>query len=78
VQVIAPATSAQRRLRFLQQVGLDSGAYNVCRWYRLAGRLDERCLEGAVAAVVRRHEALHTSLAAQPGDLALVSVADPC
>ncbi|HEX8245282.1 MAG TPA: amino acid adenylation domain-containing protein, partial [Longimicrobium sp.] len=64
-----PASFAQERMWFLQQLDPQSPAYNVPVALRLRGALDADALRGAVAEVVRRHEVLRTAFRGQgPGD----------
>ncbi|HSF40964.1 MAG TPA: amino acid adenylation domain-containing protein [Thermoanaerobaculia bacterium] len=56
----APLSFGQQRLWFLHQLAPESTAYNVPHGVRLAGALDPRLFERALAQVVRRHEVLRT------------------
>ncbi|HEY0783532.1 MAG TPA: amino acid adenylation domain-containing protein, partial [Thermoanaerobaculia bacterium] len=60
-----PLSFAQRRLWFLAQLEPESAAYHVAGALRLRGALDGAALHGALAEIVRRHEALRTVF--QPG-----------
>ncbi|HEX2090982.1 MAG TPA: amino acid adenylation domain-containing protein, partial [Longimicrobiaceae bacterium] len=62
-----PLSFAQQRLWLIQQMELRSAAYNVPVALRLRGALDRRALEGALAGLVRRHEALRTVFARAEG-----------
>jgi amino acid adenylation domain-containing protein len=62
-----PLSYAQQRLWFLDQLEPGSAAYNMPAAVRLSGRLDEAALAGALAAVVRRHEALRTTFVSEDG-----------
>src|SRR6185369_17049554 len=55
------ASSAQRRLWFLDQLEPDRGSYNMPAAVRLQGELNERALEQALSESVRRHEVLRTT-----------------
>lgn len=55
-----PASYAQERLWFLDQMGLVGAAYNISLALRLSGSLNESALEGSFAELVRRHETLRT------------------
>jgi amino acid adenylation domain-containing protein len=67
-----PASFAQERLWFLDQLGGGDAAYNVPLALRLAGRLEAAALAAALREVVRRHEALRTSFAAADSQTAQV------
>jgi amino acid adenylation domain-containing protein len=58
---------AQQRLWFLDQWGPRTGVYTVAEAYRLEGVLDVVALRAAVAAIVRRHEALRTRIVTEGG-----------
>jgi len=63
----APLSFAQRRLWFLDELsGGASPFYNIAAALALDGPLDPGALAAAVAAIVRRHEALRTTFAAGP------------
>jgi amino acid adenylation domain-containing protein len=62
-----PLTSAQERLWFYHQLDPLSTAYNVAAAFRLSGRFDQAAFESAFVDVVRRHEALRTSIAVTMG-----------
>ncbi|HEX2187436.1 MAG TPA: AMP-binding protein, partial [Longimicrobiaceae bacterium] len=63
-----PASFAQRRLWFIQQMEPRSWAYNMSYPLRLSGALDARALRRALTAVVRRHEALRTTFVERAGE----------
>ena len=56
-----PLSAPQRRLWFIYQQHPDSPMYNIPFALRVRGALDVGRLEQAIAQVVMRHEALHTS-----------------
>jgi len=57
-----PLSFAQQRLWFIAQMGHEaSSAYHIRLGLRLAGRLDEEALQGALDRLVQRHEVLRTS-----------------
>ncbi|HEX8907092.1 MAG TPA: amino acid adenylation domain-containing protein, partial [Longimicrobiaceae bacterium] len=68
----APASFAQERLWFLHRLQPESAAYNHPLALRLTGVLDAAALERALGEVVRRHEALRTTLAETDDGLAQV------
>ncbi|HKV11759.1 MAG TPA: amino acid adenylation domain-containing protein, partial [Thermoanaerobaculia bacterium] len=55
-----PASSAQRRLWFLDRLLPGSAAYNVTSLLRVSGPLRPAVLSTALAEIVRRHETLRT------------------
>jgi amino acid adenylation domain-containing protein len=63
-----PLSSAQRRLWVLHQLEPASPVYNLPAAVRLRGRLDPALLQSALDRVVRRHEALRTTLPAPAGE----------
>jgi hypothetical protein len=56
-----PASFAQRRLWFLEQMRITRTAYNMPLLLELRGHVDTRALEEALRAIVERHEALRTA-----------------
>src|SRR5215208_1332937 len=58
---VFPASSAQRRLWFLDQIDPGNSAYNLPVWIRCAGRLDTLALRRSLEAVIDRHEVLRTT-----------------
>ncbi|WP_394823558.1 amino acid adenylation domain-containing protein [Pendulispora albinea] len=63
-----PASHAQRRLWFFDQLEPGSPAFNMARRVRLVGRLDLDALEYAFNALLRRHEILRTTFEAEGGE----------
>src|SRR3979490_2990565 len=55
-----PASFAQQRLWFLDQLQPGNAAYNVSSVQRLRGAVNVQVLEQSLNEIVRRHEALRT------------------
>ncbi|MDH5256165.1 MAG: condensation domain-containing protein, partial [Gammaproteobacteria bacterium] len=66
---VFPASFAQQRLWFIEQLESTGAAWNVRLPLRLAGLLDVALLEQALATVVARHEALRTTFGMRGGDI---------
>ena len=64
-----PASFAQQRLWFLEQLDGAGPVWNVRLPVRLRGALDVPALEQAVAAVVARHESLRTTFGMRGGEI---------
>src|SRR6266478_3264995 len=64
---IFPASFAQQRLWFLDQVDPGSAVYNVPIAFRLDGALNVSALTQALQELVNRHEALRTTFGASEG-----------
>jgi len=64
---VFPASFAQQRLWFLDQLAPNNSFYNVTTALRLTGAIDRDCLERAIGEIVRRHEVLRTTFAAVDG-----------
>jgi amino acid adenylation domain-containing protein len=62
-----PASYAQERLWFLEQLRPGTAAYNMPAALRLRGPLDVGALEQSLGEIVRRHEALRTTFVAVEG-----------
>ncbi|NMO14244.1 non-ribosomal peptide synthase/polyketide synthase [Pyxidicoccus fallax] len=56
-----PLSFAQQRLWYLQQLDPSSVAYNNAPTFRMRGALNPAALQGALDALVRRHEVLRTT-----------------
>jgi non-ribosomal peptide synthetase component F len=65
----APVSFAQQRLWLIQEVDLDSTAYNMYDPTRIRGPLDHAALAGAITALAARHEALRTRFDVVDGEL---------
>jgi amino acid adenylation domain-containing protein len=63
-----PASFAQQRLWFMDQLEPDLSAYVIPARYHLHGPLDVRALERSLNEALRRHEALRTSFSAMDGE----------
>ena len=63
----APASFAQERLWFLDQLEPASSVYNLPASLRLVGTLDADALEQSLNALWRRHDALRTTFTAPDG-----------
>jgi amino acid adenylation domain-containing protein len=63
-----PLSFAQRRLWLLEQLAPGGSAYHIAGAVRLAGRLHPGALGAALGEVIRRHEALRTTFAADAGE----------
>jgi amino acid adenylation domain-containing protein len=59
-QSVFPASFAQQRLWFLDQLEPDTAAYNLPRAFRIVGPLDREILKRALQALVQRHASLRT------------------
>ncbi|MDR2153654.1 MAG: condensation domain-containing protein, partial [Burkholderiaceae bacterium] len=64
-----PASYAQQRLWFLDQLDPGSTAYSIPYLMRLSGTLDAALLERSMVEIVRRHEALRTTFAEHEGSV---------
>jgi amino acid adenylation domain-containing protein len=73
---LVPASFAQRRLWFLDQLDVGKHLYNMPIARRLKGRLDVAALEQCLAEIIRRHETLRTSFVAVEGEPMQV-ISDP-
>ncbi len=62
-----PASFAQQRLWFLNQLSALSGSYNEILAWRLTGRVDVAALRDSLSDLVNRHEVLRTTLAERDG-----------
>ena len=63
-----PASLSQRRMWIIQRFEPDSTAYNVPIALRIRGDLDRALCQGAIDAMVQRHEGLRTALVAESTD----------
>jgi amino acid adenylation domain-containing protein len=67
--VFFPASFAQQRLWFLDQLTPGRATYNIDSALRIQGKLDVGVLERALQDVARRHETLRTRFVAAGGEL---------
>ncbi|HEX8335217.1 MAG TPA: condensation domain-containing protein, partial [Pyrinomonadaceae bacterium] len=65
---VIPASFAQQRLWFLDQLEPGNPVYNIPAAVRLTGRLDVALLERSFGEVLRRHEVLRTGFAESGGE----------
>src|SRR5215210_2079127 len=63
----APASFAQRRMWFLDQLEPGNPFYNLPGAVRLRGQLNREALQQAVTEIINRHEVLRTSFPANEG-----------
>src|SRR4028119_591847 len=66
---VFPASFAQHRLWFLNQLSPDNPFYNVSTALRLKGSLNLTALQQAFNEIVRRHEALRTNFVIVEGEI---------
>ncbi|MEG4318292.1 MULTISPECIES: amino acid adenylation domain-containing protein [unclassified Microcoleus] len=66
---VFPASFAQQRLWFLNQLAPDNPFYNVSTALYLTGSLNLRALEQTFNEIVRRHESLRTTFAMLEGEI---------
>ena len=69
-----PASFAQERLWFLDQMTPGDVSYNMPAAVRLSGHLDAAALSAAVALILRRHEVLRTRFEVRGSDVVQVVV----
>src|SRR5258707_15284825 len=75
-RVAFPASFAQQRLWFLDQLEPGTAAYNMARAFRITGPLDVRALTRAFEAIVRRHESLRTVFDSVDGEARQIVLSD--
>jgi len=71
-----PASFAQQRLWFLDQLESGTSAYNLARAFRITGPLDVASLTRSLRAVVQRHESLRTVFESVDGQAQQVVLSD--
>jgi amino acid adenylation domain-containing protein len=62
-----PASFAQRRLWYLDQIESGTAVYNIPQAFRLRGPLDEAVLRKSLRTIVERHESLRTTFESEEG-----------
>ena len=72
-----PASFAQQRLWFLDQLEPGTAAYNLCRVFRIDGPLNVAAFQRALEAIIHRHSALRTVFDSVEGDPRQVILSDP-
>ena len=76
VNQLRPASFAQQRLWFLEQLEPGNAAYNLASAFRIRGTLDIDALARALQTIVQRHDSLRTTFTAVDGQvMALLSAA---
>src|SRR6202158_5261718 len=71
-----PASFAQDRLWFLDQLEPGTAAYHLVRAFRITGPLNVNALTSAIGAVIRRHESLRTIFESVDGEARQVVLSD--
>ena len=66
---VYPASLAQQRLWFLDQLQGSTSAYNLQLGLWLRGSLDVRCLQSSLQEIMRRHDSLRTQFKFEGGEL---------
>lgn len=66
---VLPASFAQQRLWFIEQLFPGDSLYVIPLVFRLTGSLEQSCLSQSLQAIVQRHEVLRTSFAQVDGQL---------
>src|SRR5262249_58378680 len=77
---VVPASFAQQRLWFIDQIEPASPLYNIVAAVRLTGQLNLVALEQTLNEVIERHEALRTTFAfidGQPSQVIHLAMAVP-
>src|ERR1700736_2500445 len=75
-RVAFPASFAQQRLWFLDQLEPGTAAYNLARAFRITGPLDVGVLTRAIEAVVQRHESLRSVFDSVDGETRQIVLSD--
>ena len=69
VQQLRPASFAQERLWFLDQLEPWNSSYNLVNVFRIHGLLDIDALKKAFGAILQRHESLRTTFISEDGQV---------
>lgn len=75
--LVVPASSAQRRMWFLQRYAPESPAYNTAKLFHLHGPLDGGVLERALRLLAARHETLRTTFTLRGAEVMQVVARSP-
>ena len=70
-----PVSSAQKRMYVLQQLHPESVTYHMPAVFMMEGNLDLKQLEGAIQALIDRHESLRTAFVEIDGSPVQKSIA---
>ena len=62
-----PASFAQRRLWFLDQIESGTAVYGIPQAFRLKGKLDVSLIDKSLSEIVQRHESLRTTFESEEG-----------
>jgi thioesterase domain-containing protein len=73
---VYPASLAQQRLWFLDQLGVKTSAYNVHLGFWLRGSLDIKALHSSLQELINRHDSLRTSFRLEGRELLQVVARD--
>ncbi len=65
---LLPLSFAQQRLWFLDQLASDESGYHIAAAWKVEGPLDRQALGLGLAAILRRHEILRTSIVERDGE----------
>jgi amino acid adenylation domain-containing protein len=63
----APLSFAQERIWFLEQLEPGNAVYNICRAWRLLGKLNLSTMESSLNEIMRRHEVVRSSIRVADG-----------
>src|ERR1051326_3260812 len=77
VQQLRPASLAQERLWFLEQLEPWNSSYNLVNVFRIHGLLDIDALTQAFGAILQRHESLRSTFISEDGKVRALVQSDP-